>query len=121
MKTTKEKIEVMQWYENGNTVRYSGADYNMAKDGDLIWDWYNDTYNKVIEQVYVPYTAEDIDNLEPSQRYVKSEENRYAIVSWNNTIIMYVSNSGQVYDITYEELLKRTTHLDGSKCGKVKE
>lgn len=45
MKTTKEMIEVMKWFDNGGEVEYSlrGED-TWSKAVNPTWDWYDNDY-----------------------------------------------------------------------------
>ena len=87
MKNTKEKIEVMQWYEDGNTIvcEEDNIEYNNRDGRNVIFNWGRQDFNMIVEPEYIPYTAEDIDKLEPSKRYIKNDitKERMAILAWD--------------------------------------
>ena len=73
-----------------------------------------------LEPKYRPYTTEDIDELEPSKRYIKNDitKERMAILTWDHEdISIFIPERNSVTNISYEDMLNHSKHLDGSKCG----
>ena len=125
MKTTKEKIEVMQAYERGEQIEvnylYINKDYWIAC-GTPIWDWAKCDY-RVKKKVYVPFdTAEEF--LEAQREHGEFIENKESGEKMN----AYVDKNGIVIlstalNCTYTFESLRTLFgcykfSDGTPCGK---
>lgn len=53
MKTTKEMIEIMEWFDNGGEVEYRHRDWDTwSKTINPIWDWYE--YDYRIKEFHYP-------------------------------------------------------------------
>lgn len=113
MKTTKEKIAIMQAYEDGKKIEICGKTekvWHNAISPD--WNWAACDYRIKQEPEYVPFTFEDAEHL--IGKVIKSKDE-----NWIELLTFF----GEDYtsNITYEALLRDYTFLDGSPCGKLKQ
>lgn len=113
MKTTQEKIAIMQAYEDGKKIEICGKTEKVWHNAILPdWNWAVCDYRIKQEPEYVPFTFEDAEFL--IGKPVKHKKD-----SWVE-IITYC-NKNETSSCMYEDLLRDYTFLDGSPCGKLKE
>lgn len=113
MKTTKEKIAVMQAYEDGKKIEICGKTekvWHNAISPD--WNWAACDYRIKQEPEYVPFTFEDAVFL--IGKIVRCKLQDYV------ALIISVTKDGTSVD-DFKPLLDDFTFLDGSPCGKLKQ
>jgi len=103
MKTTAEKIAVMQAYESGKKIRidhYGDIQFCLkSTHGDLCWDWKDCDYNIVEESKQVPFDFSDAISL--ISRVFKHKNSGYiGMCVWVEDAILYLG----VVPIDYKEL-----------------
>lgn len=114
MKTTQEKIEVMQAFLQGKQIEISqnGQDnWEKYRTKEPIWDWHKFDYKIEEEPQYIPFDF--LDDLLGMK--IKDEDSKYQIT--------YQDSDGVgIYHsfIPYKGLLEEYTLIDGSPCGKLK-
>ena len=132
MKTTKEKIEIMQAYDRGEQIQIKGSSIDWIDIIDIVspkWDWINYDYRVKPKPKYVPFeTAEDFleaQNLHGQViiQYVNKEKTVF------NQFYAYVNNLGKIilYDrgdsirlLTLKQLFFDDYYFDNdlTPCGK---
>jgi hypothetical protein len=115
MKSTREKIEIMEHFEKGGKIEAS------LRDGDTWlscgypnWNWKASDYRPLPEPKYRPYTMEEYDKV-GQPIVVKKKYPRRDTICWYTEAGLYLSFLCD--DITWEDFLNNYTHLDGSPCG----
>ena len=121
MKTTKEMIEVMQAYDNGDKIE---ADYNgVWIDIDMPeWSWGLRDYRVKPKKKYIPFdTAEEFITAQRKKgRFIidKKSGTKYNIFI-NASNIVYLTN---IYSFSFSGTLQKIfdefTFTDGTPCGK---
>lgn len=117
MKTTQEKIAIMQAFADGKEIEITPNSHEgiwtLCKEPN--WDWPMYDYRvkeEPKEPKYIPFTFEDAEFL--IGKVVKSKgKNWVEIIAWCGDISTSVDN--------YETLLSDYIFLDGSPCGKLKQ
>lgn len=133
MKTTKEKIEVMQAFEDGKKIeyyRYDSYDNAWFPTENPTWDWLNYDYRVKEEPKYRPYenTEEMINDFcerSGAKRspmgdpfiYVKIKENecKDIITSYDDK---YTTVRVGTAWFRLDRIFEDCTYIDGSPCGK---
>lgn len=131
-KTTKEKIEVMQAYEEGKQIKCrkkgSGLPWvDWILPHEPAWDWENNDYEVKEEPKYRPYkdTEEMINDFcerSGAKRskmgkpfiWVKDGENKYLILVFEKDKVWT-----SFISFTMQELFETYTYCDGSPIGKL--
>ncbi len=103
MKTTAEKIAVMQAYDEGKKIRidhYGAIQFCLkSTHGDLCWDWKDSDYEIVEEPKQVPFDFSDAISL--ISRVFKHKNSGYiGMCVWVEDAILYLG----VVPIDYKEL-----------------
>lgn len=113
MKTTKEKIAIMQAFEDGKKIElYSKTDNVWYSATSPDWNWAICDYRIKPEHEYVPFTFEDAEFL--IGKTVRCKSHDYV------ALIISVTKEGTSVD-DFKPLLEDFTFLDGSPCGKLKQ
>ena len=120
MKTTKEMIEVMQAYLDGEQIEES-IDKKVWFTCEPIWNWAKCDY-RVKKKVYVPFdTAEEffaaqrkhgIDIIACGELYANSYIDCYC------NVFLYEGRETNIFTFNFETLLENCTFADGIPCGK---
>lgn len=128
MKTTKEKIEVMQAYEMGEQIQLLNMDGNWEDKECPAWNWAKCDYRVKPEPKYVPFdTPEEflaaqrkhgcglitIEDGEKKEHYVSVTLDGNV---FEHTIENRISNCTYLGDL--EDLLDDYKFTDGTPCGK---
>lgn len=130
MKTTQEKIEVMQAYANGEQIQfkvYGGVKWFDANPPK--WNWTDCDYRIKPEKKYRPYKSteemvEDFDARFGTNRpantmpfiWVKGRFTKAAhLIHVFGDTYVYIGNNV----LMISDLFTRYTYLDGSPCGKL--
>lgn len=115
MKTTAEKIAVMQAYEKGKKIRIEfdfGTSVTFclkSTHGDLCWDWKDSDYEIVEEPKQVPFDFSDAISL--ISRVFKHKNSGYiGMCVWVEDVILYLG----VVPIEYQELADNWLILNGA-------
>jgi len=115
MKTTKEKIAVMQHYDDGGDVIYDMTVAN-KNNSRLNFNWERYDYNIYNKPDYVPYTVDDAEEFR--DKWFKS--NVCSTISkptgYNNEDIIIARTW-----YPYQAFFDKFTHEDGTPAGKLKE
>lgn len=145
MKTTKEKIVVMQAYDEGKQIQIKDGGYDDWSDWNADyepnWDWQQFKYRiKPEEPIYRPYESIDemvedycdksgelrLARLSMPYIWVKYKNKRWGdtkhlLTSFNNACeghsYVWIANGW----VSLEELFDDYTYLNGSPCGKLVE
>lgn len=113
MKTTKEKIAIMQAYEDGKKIEICRKTENVWYNAILPdWNWAACDYRIKSEPECVPFTFEDAD-------FLIGKSVRHKTNNWVE-LITYCDKT-DTSSCIYEDLLRDYTFLDGSPCGKLKQ
>lgn len=113
MKTTKEKIAIMQAYEDGKKIEVCGKIENVwYSTTSPDWNWANCDYRIKPEPEYVPFTFKDAEFL--IGKAVRHKNNKWV------ELITYCDTTDTSVCM-YEYLLRDYIFLDGSPCGKLKQ
>ena len=99
MKTTKEKIEIMQAYDRGEQIQIKGSSIDWIDIIDIVspkWDWINYDYRVKPKPKYAPFsTAEQF--LEAQEKHGQAV---IQYVNKDNTVCnqfrAYVNNLGNI-------------------------
>ena len=120
MKTTKEMIEVMQAYLDGEQIEES-IDKKVWFTCEPIWNWAKCDY-RVKKKVYVPFdTAEEffaaqrkhgIDIIAFGELYANSYIDCYC------NVFLYKGSEANIFTFNLETLFENCTFADGAPCGK---
>lgn len=120
MKTTKEMIEVMQAYLDGEQIEES-IDKKVWFTCEPIWNWAKCDY-RVKKKVYVPFdTAEEFfeaqrkhgrDIIACGELYANSYIDCYC------NVFLYKGSEANIFTFNFETLLENCTFADGIPCGK---
>ena len=120
MKTTKEMIEVMQAYLDGEQIEES-IDKKVWFTCEPIWNWAKCDY-RVKKKVYVPFdTAEEFfaaqrkhgrDIIACGELYANSYIDCYC------NVFLYKGREANIFTFNFETLLENCTFADGIPCGK---
>jgi hypothetical protein len=116
MKTTAEKIAVMQAYCDGEEIEYTQNNEDNWVDVPYpSWNWGSSKYRVKLQPQYQPFDFTDAKSL--IGRIVKSKNNDYIgmITSVNKHSVII----GDVF-IIHKTLLTDFLFLDDSICGKFK-
>lgn len=117
MKTTAEKIAVMQAYEDGKEIEYSYKDCPAWKRATTpTWNWSTTDFRVKPEPEYIPFAFEDAEFL--IGKAVKSKQKPLVLliqVVYEKNVLMHGFDT-----ISYYTLLQNFTFIDGSPCGKLK-
>lgn len=133
MKTTKEKIEIMQAYDRGEQIQIKGSNIDWIDIIDIVspkWDWINYDYRVKPKPKYVPFsTAEQF--LEAQEKHGQAV---IQYVNKDNTVCnqfrAYVNNLGNIvlYGgvntvrlLTLKQLFNDDYYFDDdlTPCGKI--
>ena len=112
MKTTAEKISVMQAYEDGWKILAKhqdgpGLELIKVKDGELAWNWFNTDYSIVEEPKRIPFDWLDSFNLLGRKfKYISYEFHFALAVSVDKGGVYLAKNSHEIELVSYEELSK---------------
>ena len=132
MKTTKEKIEIMQAYDRGEQIQIKGSNIDWIDIIDIVspkWDWINYDYRIKPKTKYVPFeTAEEFLEAQNEHgqviiQYVNKEKTvfkqSYAYVNNLGKIILY-GGGDTVVLLTLEQLFNDYYYFDDdlTPCGK---
>lgn len=114
MKTTQEKIEVMQAFLQGKQIEISQNgqdDWEKYRTNEPIWDWHKFDYKVEGELQYIPFDfSDDLLGMK-----IKDDDSKYQITYQDSEGI------GTYHSfVRYQQLLDEFTQLDGSPCGKLK-
>ena len=121
MKTTKEMIEVMQAYDNGEKIE---ADNNgVWVDIDMPeWSWGLRDYRVKPKKKYIPFdTAEEFfaaqrkhgrDIIACGELYANSYIDCYC------NVFLYKGSEANIFTFNLETLFENCTFADGAPCGK---
>ena len=120
MKTTKEMIEVMQAYLDGEQIEES-IDKKVWFTCEPIWNWAKCDY-RVKKKVYVPFdTAEEFfaaqrkhgrDIIACGELYANSYIDCYC------NVFLYKGSEANIFTFNLETLFENCTFADGAPCGK---
>ena len=120
MKTTKEMIEVMQAYLDGEHIEES-IDQKVWFTCEPIWNWAKCDY-RVKKKVYVPFdTAEEFfaaqrkhgrDIIACGELYANSYIDCYC------NLFLYNGSETNIFTFNFETLFENCTFNDGTPCGK---
>ena len=120
MKTTKEMIEVMQAYLDGEQIEES-IDKKVWFTCEPIWNWAKCDY-RVKKKVYVPFdTAEEVfaaqrkhgrDIIACGELYANSYIDCYC------NVFLYKGSEANIFTFNLETLFENCTFADGTQCGK---
>ena len=120
MKTTKEMIEVMQAYLDGEQIEES-IDKKVWFTCEPIWNWAKCDY-RVKKKAYVPFDmAEeffaaqrklDRDIIACGELYANSYIDCYC------NVFLYKGSEANIFTFNFETLLENCTFADGIPCGK---
>lgn len=120
MKTTKEMIDVMQAYLDGEQIEES-IDKKVWFTCEPIWNWAKCDY-RVKKKVYVPfYTADEFfeaqrkhgrDIIACGELYANSYIDCYC------NVFLYKGIETNTFTFNFETLLENCTFADGIPCGK---
>ena len=120
MKTTKEMIEVMQAYLDGEQIEES-IDKKVWFTCEPIWNWAKCDY-RVKKKVYVPFdTAEEFfaaqrkhgrDIIACGELYANSYIDCYC------NVFLYKGSETNIFTFNFETFLENCTFADGAPCGK---
>lgn len=113
MKTTKEKIAIMQAFEDGKKIElYSKTDNVWYNATSPDWNWATCDYRINPEHEYVPFTFEDAEFL--IGKIVKHK-------TASEVFMLVRIGFDNVVGISYKGFLENYVFLDGSPCGKLKQ
>ena len=120
MKTTKEMIEVMQAYLDGEQIEES-IDKKVWFTCEPIWNWAKCDY-RVKKKEYVPFdTAEEFfaaqrkhgrDIIACGELYANSYIDCYC------NVFLYKGSEANIFTFNFETFLENCTFPDGIPCGK---
>lgn len=114
MKTTQEKIAVMQAFAEGKQIEYAKRHFvnkSWTSTIEPVWNWCENEYRIKTEPEYVPFTFEDAVFL--IGKVVKCKTQDYTVMITSCT--EFGTNADD-----WKPLLDDFTFLDGSPCGKLK-
>ena len=126
MKTTKEKIEVMQAYEIGEKIEvrylYDHKDYWIAC-GTPIWDWNNFDYRIKPKKIYVPFDTpeEFLTAYRKHGEFIENKESgekMNAYVDKNGIVILSTALNCTYTFESLRTLFGCYQFSDGTPCGK---
>jgi len=117
MTTLKEKIEIMEWFEEGGEVEVASyADENdWQKCNNPVWNWINMEYRKVSAPVYVPYTFETFPKM-PRYCVRKGFVERISLFGYKEDGTWVGSGDPDDFYL-YADFLEEFTWGDGKPCG----
>ena len=123
MKTTKEMIEVMQAYENGEQIECLNEFGEWERYGSPTWDWFHKDYRIKPKKKYVPFdTAEEFLTAQRKHgEFVenkKSGEKMNAYVDKNGIVILVTALDCTHTFESLETLFLYYQFSDGTPCGK---
>ena len=114
MKTTAEKIKIMQAFEDGKKIQWKYLDNkNWGKVVTPIWDWNRCDYRIKPETKYRPYELEEFINLKETLFFCKRYEAFYA-VQWVDICAIGLADGRE---LTYEKFLEMFERVGGAPCG----
>lgn len=127
MKTTKEKIEVMQAYERGEQIEFCYNDENIKlwenTDGEPLWNWEDADYRVKPKTKYVQFdTAEEF--LEAQRKHgitlFNTKEKVICYCFVNGYDLVCATNDDHTYkNYTLREIFENFYFFnDGKPCGK---
>ena len=111
MKTTKEKIAIMQAHADGKEIEYSFIKDSWYDDKNPCWNWVDYNYRVKEAPEYIPFTFEDWEIMVDKIAKHKTKPIIEKLKSF------YDDSANGIY---YNDLLEEFTFLDGSPCGKLK-
>ena len=122
MKTTKEMIEVMQAYENGEQIEFSDMYTKWDDINNPAWNWGICDYRVKSKTKYVPFeTAEEFITAQRKKGCFiidKKSGTKYNIFI-NASNIVYLTNMYAFGFIgTLQKIFDEFTFTDGTPCGK---
>jgi len=128
MKTTAQKISVMQAYEDGKIIEIKssqGVFYKKFKDedGELEWDWCRNDYRIVEEPQRVPFDGCDAFNLTLQKFKHKKDEDKFdtSICTRADSLGAYLNGTFTSYFELAQYWLKWNDLLKvWEECSKVK-
>lgn len=126
MKTTKEKIEIMQAYESGEQIEFIDCSREWKDTTNPIWDWARYNYRIKPKPKYVPFET-------PEEFFAAQRNHGEGLIGINDSRVLkandiYVNIDGNVYkcignqfycnlgDLKY--LFINCKFSDGTPCGK---
>jgi len=116
MKTTEEKIAIMQAYCDGEAIEYTQNNQDNWKEViNPSWNWGGSKYRVKPQPQYQPFDFTDA--LYLIGKIVKTKNNDFVSTitgAYLNTIVI-----GK-FNIVYSTLLQEYLFLDDSICGKLK-
>ena len=123
MKTTKEKIEIMQAYERGEQIEFSFADQVWKIcDCEPSWDWITCDYRVKPKIKYVPF--ENVEEFIDAQKehgvevkYLQTNAVRSVFINSKGEILMRENNSFYIMSHV-REMYGLFKFLDNTPCGK---
>ena len=125
MKTTKEKIEVMQAYDRGEQIQIKGSSIDWIDIIDIVspkWDCINYDYRVKPKKNFVPFEkAEEF--LEAQRNHgetIRCKSDDYLFRSFVNGCgdISLVNDDGYSLSENIGDIYGRYEFLDGTPCGK---
>ena len=127
MKTTKEKIEIMQAYDRGEQIQIKGSSIDWIDIIDIVspkWDWINYDYRVKPKPKYVPFETPD-EFLEAQRVHGEVLEDKKngvkmtAYVNKNGIVACakFFSNTWMVSSL--QNILRDYRFKDGTPCGKI--
>ena len=124
MKTTKEKIEVMQAYVRGEQVQLLNIDGNWEDIKSPNWNWCKRDYRVKPKKKYIPFdTANEF--LEAQRKHgetvrCKIDDELYHVYINNRSETILVSHYGRTGSIMTNivNMYDKYEFADGTPCGK---
>ena len=120
MITTKEKIKVMQAFEDGKKIegKPKGKDDWTICDYPS-WNWQSCEFRIKKEPKYIPFGWSDREQLRGKWVGLKEKNEEYLITGFELTRSAYVFFNEEC--VSFRELFEQYEFLDGSPCGKLEE
>ena len=122
MKTTKEKIEVMQAYERGEQIQTKCYSIDWIDIVSPNWDWINYDYRVKPKKTFVPFeTAEEfLAAQRKHNKTVRCKADNHLFRSFVNECgdIALVNAGGYSLNENIGDIYGRYEFLDGTPCGK---
>ena len=127
MKTTKEKIEIMQAYDRGEQIQIKGSNIDWIDIIDIVspkWDWINYDYRVKPKPKYVPFDTPD-EFLEAQRVHgevLVDKKNGVKMTTYVNkngivACAKFFSNTWMVSSL--QNILRDYRFKDGTPCGKI--
>ena len=115
----EQMIEVLNHFKNGGTIeqrllKFPSQESDWKENSLPTWDFCVYEYRIKKEPKRVPYTYDDAGELIGKAFKIKSETRMYLISCVTKGLVF----SSDHASFSFENFLKKCTHLDGSPCGK---